>query len=81
MAANETLQGLNANAGVVNINDSTKAVQIGSGTNTEGTSVQVGSGIRICSTPPLVPKNGDIWVDSQGFICFFTNGSIVQIGT
>lgn len=51
------------------------AVQVASGTNFQPDSLQVGSGVRLCSAAPTTQlKNGDIWVDGSGRVCIRSAG-------
>jgi len=55
------------------------AIQLGSGVNSEPTSLQIGSGFRILSQAPTTPKNGDIYV-SSGKIYGYSGGVKIELG-
>ena len=63
------------------------AVQFSTGINTLGTSLQIGSGIRIVgdtslsggATPSGV-KNGDMWVNSGGTVLIYSKSAVAAIG-
>lgn len=70
----------NANTDDV-IASSINAVQFGPGTNAIADSLRVGEGIRLIGKveTPGVLANGDIWLDSDGYVKIRSNGATVSI--